>query len=123
MESYGRTSQFCGDKACYLSALEFIPWIATWGKEGWEKRAVLGHKDIHIIYTQAEGSLIPNKHVDGRVSGDVILARVAAQRGKNGWYYEDVDPEWMNKFFVTISLSYVKSMFDWQAHGLPKYQR
>ena len=108
------------DKACYLSTLDYIPWIATWGKEGWEKRAVLGGKDIHIIYTQAEGSLVPNQHVDGRVSGDVILAKIAAQPGKNGWYYEDVDPEWMNKFFMMVSLSYVKDMFELQAHGYLK---
>ena len=83
---------------------------------------MIGHNDIHIIYTQAEGSLIPNKHADGRVSGDIILAKIAAQRGRNGWYYEDVDPEWMGKYWAMFALSYVKSMLDYQAHGYPKSQ-
>ena len=107
-------------RSCYLSTIDFIPWIATWGKEGWEKRAVIGGDDLHIIYTQAEGSLIPNKHVDGRVFGDIIIAKIAAKRGKNGWEYEDVDPEWLDTVFMEPYLGKVKSMSSEQAHGRPK---
>ena len=111
------------DRPCWLPTITFIPWIATWGKEGWEKRAVIGGKDLHILYTQAEGSLTPNKHVDGRVCGDIIFAKVAAERRKvapPGWEYEDVDPEWLDTVFMEPFLRVVKRMSSEQAHGWPK---
>ena len=92
-------------------------------KEGWEKRAVIGAGGIHILYTQAEGSLEPNKHVDGRVCGDVIIAKVAAERrkvGPPGWEYEDVDPNWLDKELMRIRLNLFVGISSQLAHGFPQ---
>ena len=114
------------DRPCYLPTISFIPWIATWGKEGWEKRAVVAGGDLHVLYTQAEGSLTPNKHVDGRVSGDIIFAKVAAERrevGPPGWEYEDVDPTWLlDTECMECLLFILKHMSSELAHGFPEGQ-
>ena len=114
-------THFYIDRPCRLPTIEYIPWIADWGKEGWEKRAVLDVKGLHILYTQAEEPLIPNKHVDGRVSGDIIFAKVAAERREVapvGWEYEDIYPDWLA--IVGIYLDLVKLMPSEFAHGYPK---
>ena len=112
------------DRPCWLPTIFHIPWIATWGKEGWEKRAVIGAKGLHILYTQAEGSLTPNKHADGRVCGDIIFAKVAEERRKVaplGWEYEDVDPEWLDTAFMGPTLNTFKNNISSEmAHGYPK---
>ena len=111
------------DRPCWLPTIPFIPWIATWGKEGWEKRAVLGSKKLHILYTQAEGSLTPNKHVNGCVSGDIIFAKVAAERRKVaplGWEYEDVNPKWLGTVFMKPALNIIKVITSSFAHGHAK---
>ena len=95
-----------------------LPSIATWGDEGWKKRAIFGTNSHHIFYTKAREPLIPNKHVGGRVSGDIVVAEVAKGANENEWFYKDIESYWMkDRFLMNIVLSFFDSFSPEIAHG------
>ena len=76
-----------------------------WPAEAWDKRAVLGCHDWHILFTtHTSGDLKTNPHVGHCVSGDVFLLWISDTKTQGLKFYVDVKPEvfdqdWLGSFF------------------------
>ena len=67
--------------------------IRYWSNEEWTNRAVVGDGRWHVFFTTLlDGDLTENRHVSGKVRGDIFVLRLSDAKDRNGLrYYEDFE--------------------------------
>ena len=63
-------------------------------QDAWTNRAVVGDGKWHVLFTtSSDGALTENRHVKGKVRGDMFVLRLSEAKDGNGLsYYEDLEP-------------------------------
>ena len=68
-----------------------------WSDNAWANRAVVGDDKYHVLFTTSlDSTLTANRHVSGKVRGDVFVLKLSdsnVKDGKGRRYYVDLDPK------------------------------
>ena len=70
-----------------------------WSRDAWGNRAVVGDERYHVLFTTSssssdEGEVTENRHMKGKVSGDVFVLRLSEERDADGRrFYVDLEEE------------------------------
>ena len=68
-----------------------------WPRSAWEDRAVVGNDKFHVLFTtSSDSNLMENRHVHGKVRGDIFVLKLSDTVGEDGFrYYADMElGEW-----------------------------
>ena len=92
------TMLYRADKLQFQPKISLQPDVAKyWSHKAWTDRAVVGDDKYHVFFTTTSssdgGKLTENRHVGGKVRGDVFVLRLSDGKDANGRrYYVDLEP-------------------------------
>ena len=92
------TMLYRADKRQFQPKISLQPDVAKyWSHKAWTDRAVVGDDKYHAFFTTTSssdgGKLTENRHVRGKVRGDVFVLRLSDEKDADGRrYYVDLEP-------------------------------
>ena len=88
------TMLYRADKRQFQPKISLQPDVAEyWSRNAWRNRAVVGDDKYHVLFTTSSDSkLTENRHLKGKVRGDVFVFKLSDEKDGNGMsYYVDLE--------------------------------